>query len=105
MRTLISELQQQRKQPTTIHHDEDKIAQARILLAESNKQMVENRVSLCHVSIDPTNSFDFQYESQLVNVRRQLEESESNKTSLSHQVCRDFRRRNEDRHNEISRFR
>lgn len=40
VRTLISELQYQRKLSTPVPHDEDKIYQARMLLAESNKQIV-----------------------------------------------------------------
>jgi hypothetical protein len=37
---LINELQFQRKLATPIHNEEDKIYQARVLLAESNKQIV-----------------------------------------------------------------
>lgn len=50
MRSLIAELQQQRKNPPSVHHDEEKIAQVRILLAESNKQMVKNELNkICFV--------------------------------------------------------
>jgi len=41
VRTLINELQYQRKLTTPIHSEEDKIYQARLLLAESNKQIVK----------------------------------------------------------------
>ncbi len=37
---LINELNIHRKLTTPIHNEEDKILQARLLLAESNKQMV-----------------------------------------------------------------
>ncbi|CAF4384852.1 unnamed protein product [Adineta steineri] len=40
VRALINEIQLQRKLTTPIQNDEDKIVQARLLLAESNKQMV-----------------------------------------------------------------
>ncbi|CAF0944563.1 unnamed protein product [Rotaria sordida] len=66
IRVLINELQSQRNLTTPIHNEEDKILQARLLLAESNKQM---------------------YESQLQNTRRQLEESEINKSLLAQQVA------------------
>ncbi|CAF1174346.1 unnamed protein product [Adineta steineri] len=65
VRALINEIQLQRKLTTPIQNDEDKIVQARLLLAESNKQM---------------------YESQLLNTKRQLEESEINKNLLVQQV-------------------
>ena len=42
MKALINELQQQRKLTTPTHQDEDKIAQARFLLVESNRQMVNH---------------------------------------------------------------
>ena len=40
IRVLINELQTQRKLSTSPHTEEDKILQARFLLAESNRQMV-----------------------------------------------------------------
>ena len=44
MRSLIAELHQQRKNVAApVQHDEEKIYQARLLLAESNKQMVTRR--------------------------------------------------------------
>ncbi|CAF2321988.1 unnamed protein product [Rotaria sp. Silwood2] len=66
IRVLINEIQSQRNSTTPIHNEEDKILQARLLLAESNKQM---------------------YESQLQNAKRQLEESEINKSLLAQQVA------------------
>ncbi|CAF4693613.1 unnamed protein product [Rotaria sp. Silwood1] len=66
IRVLLNELQSQRNLTTPIHNEEDKILQARLLLAESNKQM---------------------YESQLQNTKRQLEESEVNKNLLAQQVA------------------
>ncbi|CAF4525418.1 unnamed protein product, partial [Rotaria sp. Silwood2] len=39
IRVLINEIQSQRNSTTPIHNEEDKILQARLLLAESNKQM------------------------------------------------------------------
>ncbi|CAF1033804.1 unnamed protein product [Adineta ricciae] len=65
VRALVNELQLQRKLTTPTLNEEDKIFQARLLLAESNKQM---------------------YESQLLSTKRQLEESELNKTLLAQQV-------------------
>ncbi|CAF4618219.1 unnamed protein product, partial [Rotaria socialis] len=65
MRVLITELQSQRKLTTPIQNEDDKILQARLLLAESNKQM---------------------YETQLQNTRRQLEDSEINKSFLAQQL-------------------
>ena len=90
MRSLIAELQQQRKQPPSVHHDDEKIAQARILLAESNKQMVKNDFNkICFVCLSSCLFvFSFQYESQLQNTRRALEESEMNKSLLTQQVRR-----------------
>lgn len=84
MRSLIAELQQQRKNPPPVQHDDEKIAQARFLLAESNKQMVERRFRQHFFHLH----FCFQYESQLQNTRRQLEESEMNKSLLTQQVRR-----------------
>ncbi len=40
IRALVNELQQQRQLVTPINTEEDKIVQARLLLAESNRQMV-----------------------------------------------------------------
>ena len=50
MRSLITELQQQRKSVTPVHHEEDKIYQARLLLAESNKQMVRHSLNEDNIS-------------------------------------------------------
>ena len=78
---MVNELQLQRKLTTPTLNEEDKIFQARLLLAESNKQMVVD-----------FNSWNFsyrclfQYESQLLSTKRQLEESELNKTLLAQQV-------------------
>lgn len=46
VRTLINELQYQRKLTTPVHNEEDKIYQARLLLAESNKQLVKSQFDL-----------------------------------------------------------
>ncbi|CAF1520450.1 unnamed protein product, partial [Didymodactylos carnosus] len=69
IQTLVQELQRKPNLTTaftaTSTNEDDKILQARLLLAESNKQMVQ---------------------SQLLNTKRQLEDAENNKSALSHQV-------------------
>ncbi|CAF0731240.1 unnamed protein product, partial [Didymodactylos carnosus] len=69
VRALVQELQRKPNLTTisssTLQNEDDKLLQAKLLLADSNKQMIE---------------------SQLFNTKRQLEDAETGKNSLAYQV-------------------